>query len=1459
MFSVNLLGNIDPLSIYIARPSGEPLGCLDNEIDFGTANITLNLNNFYELSFEMKKSENQNDSWYDYVQEGMYLLVEKIGLFKVNSPEDTIMGDVYTKSITATSCNIELDDKNTYISINMGTKTSQEYLLSDNVNDNGEIHYTYENDDYFELIVDPYKGVPIDWIVLKNLFAEQLEDFLSKYLTLHFGNLDIVQDNVTYDYTCTITDSDAIAEFKAMADLVPRMQTEYIKNFNDEYEPVFYFQYTYDNNGNVTQIDVYTGFIGRIERLVEFYTIYGNQLSLLDLVLDGTGSGWQIGNIYGVSSGDYSLANRKAQFELDGDGIYAFLSTTLAQYLECLIEYDIFDRKINITPVEYIGEDTGIVMSYDNLINSLGVSAEDEDFATRLKVTGADDIDITRVNFGSEYIEDLSYKMNAKDSQGKRIYVKDALAAKYSGFIAYRDGERENYINYSKQYDRLQTQINEIKYRVPNDDLKNDWSTFSMDDLEQYLIAYTNSLNALIVLYKEDYGKESGALNQDDSVNESYMKHTEYWYDYVAYKNLIEEVNCAISTFPYYSDEEKWTELNKSLYKAKIKEWETEWSLFGSVELKNKTSIYKTEMELLAEKSVIMVVSNKTYNWEDLSSSQKSSYYNAAQRSILVDGVNKCFNKSWSNLSSEEKAPYQSVWDSFTSTEKATYNNSISNYYNNIIGEHFYNFGIKFWNTNTLTYNSAFDLTDNERLLFGNISTNYYFDVYLEHYKNYCSAQAELVNLQQQIAELETELKIVQDNRKNIVANVQIENYTINGNRGFTDSEIQTIYRLYKDADYSNENFLVTNITTSDEQIDILKELLEDGQNKLSENSRPQLNFKLELDNLLGLPEYKSFWEDFKNGNYMYIEYKDNIYVKLRMVSYTFNPLLPTSQDFSITFSSYIRSKTGVTDVESLLGNEKGGSSRSSSSSGGSGSGDNLGEIDGIDITISNTMLGKLLSTELFGSRVTNIILDTVKLNSLTSQSATFQGLASGTTIIDGGCISTGSIQSNNYNQTNKTGSILRLNDGTFSFGGEKLVWNGTSLEVSGKVTATTLSTGNRTSSSTGTNGIFIDASGNLYGGANNETIIRADGTISFGNGKINYNGSTLSVNGAITASSGSIGHWDIENNGMYLRGTSIESDKISYICSLTKKKAAYGWGQYQDKYDFTVHNSSSEPYFHYYVRQVGFDNEIHYMLMEEADNQNISTTSGAVDTVRVYSSQYQGTPILLGEVLSTNHSTDLPIGAYCVIETQESVSAEKRILKGQVRPIEEAISTNNIRIAVMNAKTTFADDLGDDGDFYEPLYDTAQSDDGDKNNVYIPEGADKNYNVLLSYEVESSVSGYTYLNSQSLNHSIVPIMAIDVKLVSGSPDFNTAKTILYNNGKIKAGDVECSTVSAESIIASSIESLAFDSDNITTGIITANKFVAGDGNEMTITDANYTNITLRHYVENILRTNRLM
>ena len=406
------------------------------------------------------------------------------------------------------------------------------------------------------------------------------------------------------------------------------------------------------------------------------------------------------------------------------------------------------------------------------------------------------------------------------------------------------------------------------------------------------------------------------------------------------------------------------------------------------------------------------------------------------------------------------------------------------------------------------------ELNVGEKADFNNTEFNYKYKEYYDNYSAYVSCKTYLDELLVQLDNLNTQQDELQSKRKLISSYMDLNNYNkielynilyeygkvtdyeINNiveNITFTYEDIKTITMLYIDRNYSNENILTTLLDDSVTEIDKQKELLLDAKEKLSIDCQPQIDINGTFDNFLLLDDFSKDSEQFEIGNYITIEYFDNYYIKLRLVGFSFNPCIPQNE-LSLEFSNYIMSKSKRSDLTYLLNNASGGN-RNNSSSNNSNNSNSFGVGDDIDVTISNTMLSKLLNTEMFSSRVTNVILDTLDVNMLTAKSATFSDLYNGTTNIDGRCITTGYIVDKSYNGhdgsiNNTTGTIINLENGKFNFGGGSLKFDGTSLDLTGTIYATSGRIG------TISNGLYFNISenGELYTGSKSSLYSNVNG-----------------------------------------------------------------------------------------------------------------------------------------------------------------------------------------------------------------------------------------------------------------------------------------------------------------------------------------------------------------------------
>ena len=996
-------------SISVCNMSGEPLYFVDG-IDEETVSLVQRLNGQYDLEFDVSHRSDETNISYETLQEGLYLYIEDVGFFKMRTPSETITPGKLTKHITAHSGDAELDDNNLNIEINMGTKTSQEYLVS------------YQNSED-EVLVNPLNGIPYDWIVLYNTFPAQLDAFKAWLQSEYTFNEN--GDAITVS-----VEDENYATLNAMFTLIPRLKSKLMEYVGHEeladrldvmtYEEVkdgetktveylmqAYASYDADAHGDTVSVTIRPSLLDRIDELKAYYQRYGKQLSLLDIVCSKTGGNWSVGKVWGLDleTPDYTLANTHYQFEIN-ETICSFLTATLAEKLESVVNFNIQNKTINVTPIDHIGEDTGVTLSYDGLLNQLDLTTDEDTLCTRLDVRGGNDITIEQVNFGDPYVVDIDYKLGVKNSAGQRVYVSDELAEKYGRYKLFREEyARPAYSEMSRTYNKINEDRNELIYRVPRDCVANDWGTFSDEELAEQYNSYSQLLNALLQCYAEDYGIPSGTnpywtqysteelepwmvVSKDNSgyyPTKEKIQQTMYWWDYYAYHQTLTQINVAISARKSTNDKTGYSykTLTDEQLREMIDAWETEWSLYGTKEIAAKISAYEKSMQALVDGGGV-IRKHMTYARAALtgrfSTNPSASDYCSEETYYHVCHV-LATGKLWLSLEESEKSWFlDQAW--FESMRNA----GVSPYVTE---------------SGTIDIYTWNQLTDIERGFYGNIDLNYQYKEYKKIYDYRAEAQEALDDLQTQVDVMQAALDNIQTAREDMAVGLTLEDYICRqltpiatdglgvldaqylekivhcndllatfsnacgtchlvAQESFTSNEAKTIHLLYRDAEYTNENILTTTLNDTIDTVDILEELYQDACEQVSIVSRPQINFEVDSDNIFAVEELGPFWEQFELGNYFYVEYKDGTFVKVRMVEYGYNPFIP-SGGMTLKFSTMVRSKTKVTDLESVLGMSS--SSQISSFGGGGSSSSGQGGAYGtnLNVAISDTMLGKLL------------------------------------------------------------------------------------------------------------------------------------------------------------------------------------------------------------------------------------------------------------------------------------------------------------------------------------------------------------------------------------------------------------------------------------------------------------------------------------------------------------------
>ena len=187
-----------------------------------------------------------------------------------------------------------------------------------------------------------------------------------------------------------------------------------------------------------------------------------------------------------------------------------------------------------------------------------------------------------------------------------------------------------------------------------------------------------------------------------------------------------------------------------------------------------------------------------------------------------------------------------------------------------------------------------------------------------------------------------------------------------NGDITFSDFDLSSLSKLYKDGSYENVNMFLTAsddaVTAIDEQL----KLLSAAQDDLYTASHPQYIYTTSLDNFIATYDYANYAQNLNIGDFVYLGVRDDYVVKLRVINMSYNPLV-MDNNLSITFSNMLRSRFGRNDSVYLLQSARAGSKSSSQ-----GNGNNYDKNEGVSLTPG--LIQKLLQSGAFSNKVNELI-----------------------------------------------------------------------------------------------------------------------------------------------------------------------------------------------------------------------------------------------------------------------------------------------------------------------------------------------------------------------------------------------------------------------------------------------------------------------------------------------------
>lgn len=336
-------------------------------------------------------------------------------------------------------------------------------------------------------------------------------------------------------------------------------------------------------DGNVETVDD----VEFAKEQIKFYNSKNPQLSLLDLALKAGGMyGWTVKEIDSVPKVykyyDDDLKEQKktvllsdeiGTFDIESQDLFSFFTQDMAKYFECVFIFDYRLMTVSAYRPENLGKNTNINIHLRNLQKTNDIDVDDSNIFTRYYVQGDNSLGIEYVNFGHNYLEDISHFLNEK-------YLSSELIFKYKLWQTDVELKRPIYIENTRNYNKQLSIISELYDRVPLDDCSTNWSTFSDDELREAQANYKAQLKG----YEQFYVDEEGNFDEE-ALKNSVDADTYYQIKDVILPSI--EIEFSNRNLP--------TDDNKAEY---VDTYKTNWKLYGLDELKNKLADYKTVIEI---------------------------------------------------------------------------------------------------------------------------------------------------------------------------------------------------------------------------------------------------------------------------------------------------------------------------------------------------------------------------------------------------------------------------------------------------------------------------------------------------------------------------------------------------------------------------------------------------------------------------------------------------------------------------------------------------------------------------------------------------------------------------------------------------------------------------------------------------------------------------------------------
>lgn len=882
-----LSGKLEPKFIYLATPDKRLYGVL-NGVDENSVSVTENANNTNSLSFTVYKNiDGKPSAFYDNIDVLMRIFIDDEWYIINEAPQIDHDGIKEYKTVSAESAEIELSnyDLATFL-IGQGTEASCEMMY---YNKHQKDFPVYEKDSDGNTVFDSDGNPKVKYSFPVVKFCDKDNPELSLlHLALYYAKL--IPETITTD-----EDGNEVVDWVSNIDKSP-WKIGYIDTMPKEY------------------IDYTVSFDGK-EHVGKTRVSY--------------------------------LPEESYAFNIDNSDLYSFLTQDVAGAFNCVFVFDTVNCLINAYYVEHIGTDTNAYIGWRNVQNSITATNTD-DLYTAYTVSGGDGLTgIEQANFGSSEIEDYSYFM--KDNR----YLPQSLIDKYREWLKFRESKRDSYVAANKNYWKTYDKAAELMARVPSDSSIQDWATKSLEDL----MSYYDDFTAMIRGYEKLYVDKNGNFDIDA------LKNSSSWDNYCEILNytiptIVNEIAKKKTDKTELSEELKsyggGNLLSNAVFMTSSDWINIENTLLDIKDIDSSPAYgitrYATASSSIGitgiKQSDISVEKNMKYTLSAFVRSSSSDSVQLGYSTSSGDPVYTGFSLSsgWTRIYITFTAQSNKCSVYFSVEPNSKGNNSFDICGTMLeVGESTSSFNyfeldenyLKSCNTNWDLYGTKEleicleDYSNRLKFLsdyseeYENADTSYSEEtynikhqLYLDYKKLYNACNKAL---EQRTAEYDAAVKEYKQYNKemlDIKIMVQRENYTDK----FTDDEENMLKKIYRHTDYTNENVITTDITTTDTTVDKQYALYLDAVENLYASAHPQYSYSDTLDNVYPLEEYKSLVKTLHVYDYVHVEVSEfGHFESLRIISITRNPCVYNGT-LQVEFSTVRQYKSKRNDFTSLLG-----------------------------------------------------------------------------------------------------------------------------------------------------------------------------------------------------------------------------------------------------------------------------------------------------------------------------------------------------------------------------------------------------------------------------------------------------------------------------------------------------------------------------------------------------------